>query len=997
MMQRAVMLLSVCLMAGQAAAFKARPVSDLRFDGRFPFAPETISRAIASDGKDFLVVSSNGSPYWDGDALFTQVIRNGRAAGPLRQIGEGEPLGLYWNGSEYLLSYDTGNGMRVARVSREGSLISVSEPVVPGYHPRLAVSRTSALGFGRWPEFQKTLTTYPLDLAGNPTAAPVAHPWATSWCIPVVGEAAGGAFAAVCLDGVSSLMLFRGNGTAITPAPVLFETPRAHQGFIATDGTDTLIVFNSGESAGDGELRSLVVDANGAMKQTSVVHRIAGASLYGLQPRGLVWTGSEYVLAMHIDVAPLNARPSAALVRLNRDGKPSGPIVVIPNNESRQAAEGLGWNGRDLLVLMTRSFALVDPSTMTPYPAEKLGQTVTQQSDLVLEAGPGGYLAAWFDRDETGRTVRASRVDAAGNYLDGQGIVLGSAGPLRYGGNIAIDWNGSVWTLAWSDGTKIHARSLSSDGVPAGIEPMAITTGSAVDILSDGAGYVLLRSHEESLYTDVVSADGVVLDTRLLAKYKEEERTDVYSYTRTFISYEQPKLLRLRQRAIALFGRRETVCHPGGGLPPCGDNVSVMGLLLDEPGAEPFTAIEWGDGTIGVASDSGGAMAVLGSQGAYLPADTPDQPAAPFPIPSAYSAVVAHDGEDFVAAGWRLLREDWPWRIALVTARITSTGTVTDARTLFDVPYNEGRHQVTIAASASLRPLIGVVHRYAAYDNIERGQLLFVEEAVAVSQELSAPSKPCVARDAQGVVSLRWPGMAGVLAFSAEAQLEDGTFRAVAVAPGGATSARIPETGIAFDAVRLRAWNAAGPSLPSSAVPTITPPSVVLRSATKACANVPVTITFTLSGTPPFNVHWSDGLVQTHQTRQASRVVTLARNTTLRIVSVSDAGCWIDTTPRTIGIVVDPPPALTAPTTAVEVARGNAATLSITAENATSIEWYEGISGDLSKLVATDADTYATPLLFQTTRYWVRVSNRCGSVDSPTITVTVPGKRRSVR
>jgi hypothetical protein len=126
-------------------------------------------------------------------------------------------------------------------------------------------------------------------------------------------------------------------------------------------------------------------------------------------------------------------------------------------------------------------------------------------------------------------------------------------------------------------------------------------------------------------------------------------------------------------------------------------------------------------------------------------------------------------------------------------------------------------------------------------------------------------------------------------------------------------------------------------------------------------------------------------------------VVTLARDTTLRIVSVSDAGCWIDTTPKAISIVVDPPPALPKQTTAVDVARGQAATLAVTAANATTIEWYEGHPGDVSKRVAKDDETYITPALFQTTRYWVRVSNRCGSVDSAPMVVTVRGKSRPVR
>jgi len=67
------------------------------------------------------------------------------------------------------------------------------------------------------------------------------------------------------------------------------------------------------------------------------------------------------------------------------------------------------------------------------------------------------------------------------------------------------------------------------------------------------------------------------------------------------------------------------------------------------------------------------------------------------------------------------------------------------------------------------------------------------------------------------------------------------------------------------------------------------------------------------------------------------------------------------------------------------------ATLNVTATsiNALSYQWYQGDSGDTSTPVGTDSDSYTTPNLTETTSYWVRVSNVCGSVDSDTATVTV--------
>jgi PKD repeat protein len=53
-------------------------------------------------------------------------------------------------------------------------------------------------------------------------------------------------------------------------------------------------------------------------------------------------------------------------------------------------------------------------------------------------------------------------------------------------------------------------------------------------------------------------------------------------------------------------------------------------------------------------------------------------------------------------------------------------------------------------------------------------------------------------------------------------------------------------------------------------------------------------------------------------------------------------------------------------------------------------QWYQGPSGTITTPVGTNASTFNTPALTDTTSYWVRVSNGCGtSADSASATVTV--------
>lgn len=71
---------------------------------------------------------------------------------------------------------------------------------------------------------------------------------------------------------------------------------------------------------------------------------------------------------------------------------------------------------------------------------------------------------------------------------------------------------------------------------------------------------------------------------------------------------------------------------------------------------------------------------------------------------------------------------------------------------------------------------------------------------------------------------------------------------------------------------------------------------------------------------------------------------------------------------------------------------GGTATLSVAAVSsggALQYQWYQGQSGDTSMPVGSDSPNFTTPVLTETTSYWVTVSDDHGSVSSATATVTV--------
>jgi len=143
---------------------------------------------------------------------------------------------------------------------------------------------------------------------------------------------------------------------------------------------------------------------------------------------------------------------------------------------------------------------------------------------------------------------------------------------------------------------------------------------------------------------------------------------------------------------------------------------------------------------------------------------------------------------------------------------------------------DERTSRIVVAAAPNMQTLMGFETQHSAYDFVPRAAVLFVSE---IDRAALPPSAPWIAGAARVDQSLdvRWlqpPG--GLLGISIEVRLSDGSWRALGVAAGGASSARVPLAGITgASAVRLRGWNAAGTSEPSDEVPIAMPKRRAIR------------------------------------------------------------------------------------------------------------------------------------------------------------------------
>jgi hypothetical protein len=172
--------------------------------------------------------------------------------------------------------------------------------------------------------------------------------------------------------------------------------------------------------------------------------------------------------------------------------------------------------------------------------------------------------------------------------------------------------------------------------------------------------------------------------------------------------------------------------------------------------------------------------------------------------------------------------------------------------------------------------------------------------------------------------------------------------------------------------------------------------AIVSDPTPAVCAGTPATIDVALTGTPPFAVTWSDGMMQTGIVgHTASRSVVPDMTTSYAITSVADGFCS-GPGPGAVRVTVLREPSIARSPESQSVRAHDRAKLSVDAGGELlSFQWFEGARGDTSKPAGV-GPVLMTPPVDAPATYWVRVSNACGSISSAAATVA-PVRGRAAR
>jgi hypothetical protein len=176
----------------------------------------------------------------------------------------------------------------------------------------------------------------------------------------------------------------------------------------------------------------------------------------------------------------------------------------------------------------------------------------------------------------------------------------------------------------------------------------------------------------------------------------------------------------------------------------------------------------------------------------------------------------------------------------------------------------------------------------------------------------------------------------------------------------------------------------------TSSGPTITLPATIL-----ACGPSTVTVPFTLTGSAPWSVQWSDGTTQSGITSaSSSRTIAVTSSMTLSVVSVSSGGGCTNFSPNaSVAITVGTAPSITTQPTGQIVQPGHDATFTVVATGGNlHYQWFVRRPSGVTQPVGTDSPSFTTHP--EGNAFWfVRVTNTCGSVDSDAVTAQIATPR----
>jgi PKD repeat protein len=463
----------------------------------------------------------------------------------------------------------------------------------------------------------------------------------------------------------------------------------------------------------------------------------------GYSTTSVAWDGSQWKVSWGSVTETRIARVSAAGQVLDPGGvlvagATTGTSASTGNGSLQLAWSEFVWLGPSgsYEVFSTR---ISSSNAAGPKRTLSLGAPAQLRPDIATSGS--GYMMVYRSSTANGNRVLAQPLDAAGNPLTAEPVELDAAASLDWPGFPAVAWSGSLYMVAWNNGSGVVARRVQANGVPVDAAPVVVmNTGfGPVDVAALGNNFLVvgLRCGINCQYIFPIAArvrgsDGSILDASPI------QMGGTYS--------SNPTLAVLGGRWLLVWQANAT--H---------DNctASTLGTFIDSAGAKAseFTIHGYysscgGNGIFSIGLSSSGSVALM-AQSQELTSGTetdllmrlidPDGSVHPYANltpwkDDQYRPRVAWDGAQFVLV-WQDQKTDLggDWSLEQIDARsdlmgmrISPAGTIIDLQgfVVSNSPIGEAYPNVVASAGKTLIAA-SFVRNDASFANYRIGYELF--------------------------------------------------------------------------------------------------------------------------------------------------------------------------------------------------------------------------------------------------------------------------------
>src|SRR5207237_2467482 len=215
----------------------------------------------------------------------------------------------------------------------------------------------------------------------------------------------------------------------------------------------------------------------------------------------------------------------------------------------------------------------------------------------------------------------------------------------------------------------------------------------------------------------------------------------------------------------------------------------------------------------------------------------------------------------------------------------------------------------------------------------------------------------------------------------------------------GATQPAVSVTPKATSTYWVRVTNACGSADSDAATVTVNgclgvTIASLTSSASAVLQGVAVTLSVAASG-GTIGYQWFSGTTALAGETGQTLVVRPAATSTYWVRATNSCGASIDSDTITIAVTPCDAPAIVVQPVGGDVLIGTTGSLAAIDSGSAPLryQWYEGLRGDTTRPVPNAGlPSMTTPtLLSGSTRYWLRIANDCGSIDSEAVTMNVVG------